>query len=101
MNLEGDTLLQIQKWRDAICSAFLQYLSANNRFMAYKYLSDDDQQLSSFVLPLETFQVFHNKRKVSVILKSTLSSSGEILHYHFFWSTKITCQNQYILSQNL
>ena len=29
MNLEGDTLLPIQKWWDAIISAFWKYLSTN------------------------------------------------------------------------
>ena len=29
MTLEGDTVLQIQKWQDAIISTFFQYLSTN------------------------------------------------------------------------
>ena len=37
-NPEGNTLLQLQKWRYVICSAFCQPGSTNKSFLVYKYL---------------------------------------------------------------
>ena len=49
--IEGDTLLQIKKWWDAILSAFYKYLSTNNRWPAYKYLRAEYHNIYSFLLP--------------------------------------------------
>ena len=47
-------LLQIQKWWDAILSAFCQYLSTNKIWPPYKSLRVEYYKISSFLLPLDT-----------------------------------------------
>ena len=54
MTLEGDTLLQIQKLRDAIISYFFQSLSKNNIWPPYKKLKVKDHSISKFLLPPDT-----------------------------------------------
>ena len=58
MTLEGNTLLQIQKWWDVIISAFCQYLSTNKSWSAYKYLKVEHHNISFFILPLDTHPKF-------------------------------------------
>ena len=54
MNLEGDTLIQIQKWWYAILSDFCQYLSTKKSWQAYKYIKEEHINISYFILPPET-----------------------------------------------
>ena len=54
MNLEGDTLFQIQKWWDAIFSNFCQYLSTHKSWPAYKSLRAEHHNIYKFLLPPDT-----------------------------------------------
>ena len=54
MTLEGDNLLQIQKWWDVIISAFLQYLSKKKSWTSYKSLSSEHYNIYKFLLLPDT-----------------------------------------------
>ena len=53
MTLEGDTLLQLQKWWDTISSAFWQSLSTNKSWPSYKKLKAEHYNITKF-LPHQT-----------------------------------------------
>ena len=63
VNLEGDTLIQIQKCYDAIISDLFQSFSTNNRWPAYKYLTAYHNELSSFILLLDTHPKFSGSKE--------------------------------------
>ena len=54
MTLEGNTLLQIQKWWYDILSAFCQYLSTNKIWPAFKYLKTENHNM----FPLSSHQKY-------------------------------------------
>ena len=54
MSLEGYNLLKIQKWLDAILSYFWKYLSTNKSCPAYKYIKTEHQNISYFLITLDT-----------------------------------------------
>ena len=58
INLEGDTLIQIQKWWDSILSSFCQSLSTNNSVRSYEYITEDHHELSYFIIPPDTHTKF-------------------------------------------
>ena len=58
ITLKGDTLLQIQKLWNVILSVFFQYLSTNKNCPAYKYLKAENRNMSSFLLPPDTYPKF-------------------------------------------
>ena len=64
MTLEGDTVLQIQKWQDAIISTFFQYLSTNRIWPEYKYLKEEHHDISSFIIQPDTYPKFTTAKKL-------------------------------------
>ena len=53
MNLDGNTLLQLKKWRDAIFSDFQKFLSTNNIWLSYKNLDSEHYDITKIFLPPE------------------------------------------------
>ena len=64
MNLEGDTLLQIQKWWDAILYDLCQTLSTNNIWTAYKYLKAENNNIYYFILLSDTHTKFATENEI-------------------------------------
>ena len=54
MTLEGDTLVQLQKWWDAISFDFCKYLSTNKICPTYKKIKPENDYITKFPLPLDT-----------------------------------------------
>ena len=54
MTLEGDTLLQLQKWWDTICSTFCQSLSTNKSLPPYKKIKAENYDITKFILLPDT-----------------------------------------------
>ena len=54
MNLEGNTLLQLQKWGGFICSDFCQYMSTNKSWSPYKKLKAENYDITNISLPPDT-----------------------------------------------
>ena len=83
MTLEGDTLIQIQKWWDAICSTFCQYLSTNKIWPSYKKLISEHYNITKFLLPpdnhskqitaQECFEAFSRALRVHLVKDATIS----------------------------
>ena len=63
MILEGETLLQIQKWWDAIIYALCQSLSTKNSWTPYKSLISKHHYISYFPLPPYTHPEFSIAKK--------------------------------------
>ena len=85
MNLEGDTLIQIQKLWDVICSSeFCQYLSTKKSWPPYKKLKAENYDITNFFLPpsthsqyataIDIFEEFSRAFRVH-LLKDTIISS--------------------------
>ena len=55
---EGDILIQIQKWRDAIIYTFFQYLSTDKIYPPYKSLRAENHNISKFIPPTDTHPKF-------------------------------------------
>ena len=71
MALEGDTLLKIQKWWDAICSVFFRSLSTNKIWPPYKKLKAKNYDITKFFLPQDT----HSKYVTEIYNFEALSRS--------------------------
>ena len=63
MVLEGNTLLQIQKWWHAILYAFCQSSSTNKSCPEYKYIKAEHNNTSSFILPPDTHPKFSTAKE--------------------------------------
>ena len=85
MTLEGDTLLQLQKWRDAICSAFCQYLSTNKNWPSYKKIISEHYDITEFLLlpdnnskyitAKENYEAYYGSLRVHLVKDTTISLS--------------------------
>ena len=64
MNLEGNTLIQLQKWWDEICSTFCQYMSTKNRWPPYKKLKAENCDITKFLLPSDTHSKYITAREI-------------------------------------
>ena len=63
MTLEGNTLLQIQKWWYSILSAFFKYLQTNKICPEWKYLRQEYHNIYSFLLPPDTNPKFPTEKE--------------------------------------
>ena len=91
MNLEGDTLLKIQKWWYAILYAFRQSLSTNKSCTPYKYLRAENHNIYYLLLPPDTHHKFSTAKeiyealsralRVYIVEGNTISSSKEPTSY--------------------
>ena len=63
MNLECNTLLQIQKWWDAIINAFCQTSPTNNSWPPFKSMRAGHHKISKFPLPPDTHPKFPQQNK--------------------------------------
>ena len=63
MTLEGDTLLQIQKYWDSILYAFWKYLTANKSCPPYKSLLLEHNNISKFLFPPDTHPKFSTAKE--------------------------------------
>ena len=87
MTLEGDTLIQMKKWRNAICSAFCQNMSTKKISSSYKKLKSESKDITKFLFPLDThykyatakgeFEAFSRALRVHIVKDTTISSSKE------------------------
>ena len=78
MDIEGDTLLQIQKWWDAISSVY-------KRWPTYKNLASEHYEIAKFLLPPENhskyitakekYKAFSIALRVHIVKDTTISSS--------------------------
>ena len=84
MTLEGDTLLQLQKWWDAIHYAFWKYLSTNRIWPKYQNLVETNHDKTKFLLPpdyqskyitaKENHETFSRALIVHLVIDTTVSS---------------------------
>ena len=82
MTLEGDTIIQLQKWWDVIIVAFFRSLTTNNRWLPYKKLKAEHHNVSEFFLPPDT----HSKYATS---KENLEAFLRALRVHLVKDTTI------------
>ena len=85
MTLEGDTLLKLQKWWDAIFSYFCQSLSTNKSWPTCKNLVSEHHYINKFLLPIddhskyitakENYEAFSRALRVHLVKDTTISSS--------------------------
>ena len=85
MNLEGDTLIQIQECLDSICSAFCQSLSTKKSWPPYKKLKAENYNIaklllspdtnSKYVTAKENFEAFSRVLRVHLVKDTTILSS--------------------------
>ena len=68
MTLEGDTLLQLQKWWYTIRSALCKYLSTKNSCLTYKKIKPEQYDITKCLLPPDT----HSKH---------VTEKGDSKHY--------------------
>ena len=80
MTLEGDTLLQLQKWWDAICYALYQSLSSNKIFTPHKKFNAENYDITKFFLPPYT----HSKY---ITAKEKFEAFSRALRVHIFKDT--------------
>ena len=85
MTIEGDTLIQLQKWWDAIRSAFYQSLSTDRIWRTYQNLvaqnddmtkflfSPDDH--SKYITANENYEAFSRALIFHIVKDTTVSSS--------------------------
>ena len=72
MTLEGNTLLQIQKWWDAIIPAFCQYLSTKTILPPYKSIRAELHNIPKFLLPPDTHLNYATAKENCVSLSISL-----------------------------
>ena len=82
MTLEGNTLLQLQKWWDAICSAVCKSLSTNKNWPPYRKLNAENNEITNFLLPPDTlyknitpkenFESFSREFRVHLVKDTTI-----------------------------
>ena len=83
--LEGNTLIHLQKWWDAIRCAYFQSMSTNNCFPTWKLLQETDYNLTKYVLPPPThskistknanYQVLYRSFIFNIVKDTTIKSS--------------------------
>ena len=87
LNLEGETILQLQKWFDTIQYDFYQYLSTSNIWTVQKYPKPPDYDISIFVPPPEihTKSDKENKtiRNSQETFQSTFSKVLLFIHHEY------------------
>ena len=106
MNLEGDTLVQIQKWWDAIFSNFWQYLSKIKSCPGYKYIRAEHHNISYFLLPLDknpkfstskdNYEEFSTELIIHLVKDNTITPS-KAQKFHFQLITYINNDNGFDL----
>ena len=79
------TLLQFQKWWDAICSAFYKSLLLNKSWPTYKNLASDNYDITKFLLPpdnhykyiteKENYEAFSRALRFHLVKNTNVSSS--------------------------